>query len=94
LLLLQPILLQLTLLLLLLLLLLPPPLLLPGHMHGINTAVHPGDRNDLALAEHIAGGCYEMYRQSPSGNCCAVLVTTKVISIFFVHKFVTNHASS
>jgi hypothetical protein len=43
-------------------------LLLPGHMHGINTAAHPGQPHDLAIAEAIAGGCYEMYRQSPSGE--------------------------
>lgn len=42
-------------------------LLLPGHMHGINTASQPGEPDDLAVAEAIAGGCYQMYRQSPSG---------------------------
>ncbi|WIA21674.1 hypothetical protein OEZ85_000844 [Tetradesmus obliquus] len=38
-----------------------------GHMHGINTASQPGEPDDLAVAEAIAGGCYQMYRQSPSG---------------------------
>jgi hypothetical protein len=50
-------------------LLLPPP----GHMHGINTASHKGEPDDLALAEQIAGGCYEMYRQSPSGAATVLL---------------------
>ena len=41
-------------------------LLALGHLHGLNSA-HPGEPNDLAIAEDLMRTCYEMYRRTPTG---------------------------